>query len=439
MVFMDPDIRDIDKTKALRSVCESELFSHLDRLCAFLSYIVKEEIEGRGDLIRGKTVAQDVYDRDPAETGDIENVVRVDARRLRQNLEHYYDTVGSSDPVRIFVDTGGYRPRFERVEVALAEEKPRSGRAVGWAALSFILGTGIGIAFAFGPLKDYFGEQEEILPQDQALASLQRQAVIEQSASSLQAMNLADQARNMIFPIFDRPRQLLVVEVFRRSIELGPDYFGGYAGAAQALATLAILTPPGKDKDAILERANTMAADALRLAPSDPWAQSAAAWVKFANNEFDEAMRISSRAVILAPDDAHVLDIHGSIALFSGHFEEAAEVAERAIDSGPSNQRFANRNIYGAANFHLGNYRKSLNSFAKAAEYGDPISAPSFAYQTAALHALGRTKDAARKYAELKNSWPNADLEAMLTSIFSDPAHVEEITDRIRALEAETN
>ena len=242
-----------------------------------------------------------------------------------------------------------------------------------------------------------------------------------------------------MFPIFDRPRQLLVVEVFRRSVELGPDYFGGYAGAAQSLGTLAILTPSGDDRNAILEQAQAMAAHALRLAPSDPWAQSAAAWVKFANRDYEEAMRVSSRAVALAPNDAHVLDIHGSIALFTGHFEEAAKVSESAINSGGSNQRFANRNIYGAANFHLGNYRKSLNSFARAAEYGDPISAPSFAYQTAALYALGRTKDAARKYTELKTSWPDADLDVILSSIFSDPTYVGEVTDRIRALEAETN
>jgi tetratricopeptide (TPR) repeat protein len=437
--FMDSDIRDTDKVRALQSVCESDLFAHLDRLCAFLQYIVTEELEGRGELIRGKTVAQDVYDRDPAEEGDIENVVRVDARRLRQNLEHYYDTTGCTDPVRIFVDTGGYRPRFEKIEVALPDEKARAGRAIGWAALAFAIGTAIGVGVSFGPLKNRFGTQVEAPPQDQRQASLRRQAVVEQSASLLQAMNLADQARSMMFPMFDRDRQQLVADAFHRAIELGPEYFGGYAGAAQTLGTLAIMTPPGEEKSELIAQAKSMSETALRLAPSDSWAQSAAAWVSFADRDYEEAMRVSSRAVALAPDDAHVLDIHGAIALFSGRFADAAEIAEKAINAGNSNHRFANRNIYGAANFHLGNYRKSLNSFSKAAEYGDPISAPSFAYQTAALYALGRTKDAARKYSELNKSWPDADVEAILTGIFNDPAHVEEVMNRIRALEAETD
>ncbi len=220
---MASDISDVDKRSALEAVCKSELFSHLYRLCAFLKYIVTEELEGRGELIMGKTIAQDVYDRDPAEEGDAKNVVRVDARRLRQNLEHYYDTTGNADPVKIFVDTGGYRPRFERVEITPSGEK-RSRRAFGWAVLAFITGTAIGIAIAAATIErtpvDSGQTRTEVPIQD----TLRRQAVIEQSASSLQAMNLANQARSMIFPIFNAPRQQLVAEVFRRVIELGPDY-----------------------------------------------------------------------------------------------------------------------------------------------------------------------------------------------------------------------
>ena len=65
------------------------------------------------------------------------------------------------------------------------------------------------------------------------VAQVTRAAIYEKSPSALQAFNLAHQARSMIFPIFDRPRQELVLSVFGRVIELDPDYFGGYAGAAQ--------------------------------------------------------------------------------------------------------------------------------------------------------------------------------------------------------------
>ncbi|MEP4770038.1 MAG: hypothetical protein ABJY83_19215 [Roseibium sp.] len=434
---MEDDIQDTDKQAALQSVCSSDLFSPLDRLCAFLTYIVTEELAGRGELIRGKTIAQDVYDRDPTDEGDADNVVRVDARRLRRNLAHYYDTVGATDTVRIFVDTGGYRPRFERVESPKTNRASSSKRAFGWAALAFTAGTAIGIVLALGPLQ----RETTVLPQVENSEQdvLRRQAVREQSASSLQAMNLAEQARRMIFPIFDRPRQELVNEVFNRVIELGPDYFGGYAGAAQTYATLSILTPNGSEKNALLEQAQGLAERASSLAPADPWTQSVQAWVNFAGREFDEAKRVSSRAVQLAPADGNILDIHGSIALFSGDFAEAANSAAKAMNLGRSNQRFANRNIYGASNFHLGNYRESLEAFSQAADFGDPISAPSFAYQVAALYELGRTIEAARKHAEMKKSWPGANVEKILTSVFQDPRHVEEVMSGVKAVEAQKN
>lgn len=431
---MEDDIQIAEKQAALQSVCKSELFLKLDRLCAFLTYIVTEDIAGRGDLIRGKTIAQDVYNRGPSEEGDADNVVRVDARRLRQNLEHYYDTVGASDPVRIFVDTGGYKPRYEKVEVLPGHKAASSKRAVGLAALTFAAGTALGVMIAPGVAP----REPETQPQveNTQLDVLKRQAVREQSASSLQAVNLAEQARRMMFPIFDRPRQELVNEVFERVIELGPDYFGGYAGAAQTYATLSILTPKGPEKSALLDQGVAMAERASSLAPSDPWTQSVQAWVRFSNRDFEEAMRISSRAAQMAPTDGNILDIHGSIALFSGHFAEAVSSAEKAMNLGRSNQRFANRNIYGASNFHLGNYQKSLDAFLQAADYGDPISAPSFAYQVAALFELGQIKEAVRKHDEMNKSWPEADVEKILTSIFHEPQPVEKIISRVKAVEA---
>ena len=66
----------------------------------------------------------------------------------------------------------------------------------------------------------------------------------------------------MIFPIFDRPRQLLVLSVFERVIDMDPAYFGGYAGAAQTLATLSVISPQRmlvtrEAMDAIAEKMTT--------------------------------------------------------------------------------------------------------------------------------------------------------------------------------------
>lgn len=99
--------------EALARILVSDSFVRSERLSHFLSYIVEETLAGQGDLIRGKTIAMDVYGRDPTDSGQSENVVRVDARRLRRSLQDHYTSEGKNDVIRIWVDRGGYVPRIE--------------------------------------------------------------------------------------------------------------------------------------------------------------------------------------------------------------------------------------------------------------------------------------------------------------------------------------
>lgn len=79
----------------------------------FLKYVVGETLEGRSINLKGVTIAIAVFGRD--ETFDQQNdpVVRVEARRLRQNLNDYYADAGWNDPVRIAIPKGGYKPVFD--------------------------------------------------------------------------------------------------------------------------------------------------------------------------------------------------------------------------------------------------------------------------------------------------------------------------------------
>ncbi len=138
---------------------------------------------------------------------------------MRQTLDHYYDTAGASDPVRIFVDTGGYRPRYERREAP--KPGPRRGKPQAVGLLAFVAGSLVGIA-----LMSVLPQQQEALlplpddpPASDGRRTLERQAILDKSPASLQAVNLAEQAKSMLFPLFDAPRQTLVSEVFRRVID----------------------------------------------------------------------------------------------------------------------------------------------------------------------------------------------------------------------------
>lgn len=406
-----------------------------DRLQAFLTYIVEEELAGRGDQIRSKTIAQDVYERDTSEGTDPENIVRVDARRLRHFLELHYEGIGKDDPVRLCIDSGGYRPRFETVletgAVSISTKAKRFGLPTGAFTIGAVVGALVAVGLAQDGQETAFAEVSGIAVTD-SNANLQRMAIYEKSPAALQAFNLAQQARKMIFPIFDRQRQLLVLSVFEGVIEIDPEYFGGYAGAAQALASLAVITPPSDAKTEYVDAAMKLANQAVSLAPDQAWSQSAKSWANFANRDYDAALQLSRRASKLDPNDGAVLDFLGAVAMFSGEFEEAIATADRLSLLGPSYQRFANRNISGATYFHLGEYEKTVERFEEAKQLGDPLSAPSLAYVTAALSAMGQDHAAKAKLAELERAWPEAPIGAMLKSIHKDVENAEAVLRELR-------
>jgi adenylate cyclase len=106
---------------ALGRVVGSSVFTASPRMQDFLRYVVEETLAGRGDEIKGYTLALEVFGRgnsfDPAN----DSVVRVEAARLRRTLSAYYGDEGGNDPIIIDVPKGGYVPAFRsRPPIALA-------------------------------------------------------------------------------------------------------------------------------------------------------------------------------------------------------------------------------------------------------------------------------------------------------------------------------
>ncbi|MCT8974686.1 tetratricopeptide repeat protein [Microbaculum marinisediminis] len=91
-----------------------------ERRRAFLRYIVEETLSGRADRLKGFSVAIAVFGRDETFDSQTDPVVRLEARRLRRDLDSYYVDAGSHDPVRISIPKGSYVPHFEWHEPALA-------------------------------------------------------------------------------------------------------------------------------------------------------------------------------------------------------------------------------------------------------------------------------------------------------------------------------
>ncbi|MEM9393794.1 MAG: hypothetical protein AAGA38_08050 [Pseudomonadota bacterium] len=422
--------------QALASLVASDVLVRSERLISFLTYIVEETLAGRADAILGKTIAQDVYGRDPASTDNAENLVRVDAGRLRRKLQEYYAGPGMDDPLKIVIDPGGYAPRFvAQVEPEVPEDTSgaqsrrwRTALVAGAGVLAVVAGTEL-----FWTPQENNDLAASVAEQENSAREVQRQALAAKSAAAVRAYNLCDQGRGFLFPIVEVGSQQTADGLFAQAIETDPGLACGYAGRAHALATLARLAGPSAPGDAFRSQAAAMAERAVVLAPTDGWSQSAAAWSAYANSDFAEAKRLSILAVELSPRDGNVLDFRATIAGVLGNFEETLAATDPLLERDVGSFRVARRNIRAVALFHLGDYAASIASLEGAIRNGDPVSAATLTYLTVGHYRAGNL-DRAQAYAqELSETWPDARPDIGLARLYSTPELAEQVLGPLSA------
>ncbi|WP_171233626.1 hypothetical protein [Ruegeria sp. HKCCA4812] len=405
--------------QALQSVVSSVAFQASPRLQQFITYVVEETLAGRGAQIRGKAIAVEVYGRSIDGTGG-RNLVRVEARRLRRLLHEFYEDQWNGKGVRIFVDPGGYKPRFSQKNTTAYDtsEVPSSDVLAEHPRLRKLLPLGLGCLVLIAGLGFWLAQDSNVvLPPTQSLGQAERAALGEQSLTRLQAANLADQARGMFFPVFDVKRQQIALGMFQHATELDSALSDGYAGSAQVLATLAILSPDTAQRDDLISKASEMSGRALDLSPTDAWANGANGWVLAAQNNPVEAKKYARMSVELAPNDGHILDLVGITAILANAPELAAEVSNpERLRSGSG--RFGARNIWGVSQLMLGNYEKVVEAFQGAPAAGAPVSAPSLLFQAVAQDQLGHSKEAQRLVTEMRKTWPEFPSEFLAGRIF---------------------
>lgn len=135
----------------LERILASRAFARSERQRRFLRFVVEKTLEGSPDAIKEAQLGIEVFDRGAAFDPRADNIVRVEARRLRQRLEDYHSGEGLGDPVLIELPKGSYVPQFSlRDVVASAPASPADlnraprGRyvwvAAGAAALALLAG-----------------------------------------------------------------------------------------------------------------------------------------------------------------------------------------------------------------------------------------------------------------------------------------------------------
>jgi adenylate cyclase len=74
--------------ESLQKVLASSAFTASIRNRRFLSYVVEETLEGRGDRIKAYSIALAAFDRNEDFNPLSDPIVRIEASRLRRSLEH---------------------------------------------------------------------------------------------------------------------------------------------------------------------------------------------------------------------------------------------------------------------------------------------------------------------------------------------------------------
>ncbi|MER8513046.1 hypothetical protein NKH47_08860 [Mesorhizobium sp. M1060] len=99
--------------ETLERLLASETFGRSERARKLLRYLVEREQAGEADRLKGFSIAMDVFGKDGDFDSSTDAVVRVQAGRLRELLQHYFANEGIAEPVRIAIPRGGYVPSYE--------------------------------------------------------------------------------------------------------------------------------------------------------------------------------------------------------------------------------------------------------------------------------------------------------------------------------------
>jgi hypothetical protein len=96
----------------LSRMLQNSIFVQSNRLSRFLTFTVETTLAGQADILKEYLIGTEVYDRKAPYHPSTDSIVRSEARRLRNKLKQYYESVGRDDSVFIYYRPGGYVPVF---------------------------------------------------------------------------------------------------------------------------------------------------------------------------------------------------------------------------------------------------------------------------------------------------------------------------------------
>jgi hypothetical protein len=111
--------------RQLETILASREFSGSRRCQNFLNYVCGKTLGGEASALKERTLAIEVFGRQPDTDLSGDTIVRVGAREVRKRLAEYYvSPEGAAAPVRISLPSGSYVPEFRFAVMAHPEEAP---------------------------------------------------------------------------------------------------------------------------------------------------------------------------------------------------------------------------------------------------------------------------------------------------------------------------
>ena len=101
-----------------KRVSDAPQFRKSPRLREFLLFVCDRALQDRQDELREQQIGCTVFGRRPEYNTSEDNIVRVEARKLRMRLEEYFTSQGRGEPVLIEIPKGSYVPIFTPRTVA---------------------------------------------------------------------------------------------------------------------------------------------------------------------------------------------------------------------------------------------------------------------------------------------------------------------------------
>jgi tetratricopeptide (TPR) repeat protein len=168
---------------ALERILASEVFARSERARDLLRYLVEQDLAGNADRLKGFSIGVDVFRKDDRFDPATDTVVRVQAGRLRDLLQQYYEGEGAADPLQISVPRGSYVPEYNLSDAAAtcaagpaASEqgdagKPSNRRILSLLAMSLLLLAVLGGVFGYRSLTPPLADGQGAQAVDRASAS----------------------------------------------------------------------------------------------------------------------------------------------------------------------------------------------------------------------------------------------------------------------------